>query len=79
MRAASASDFLGSEGRACRVRTAFEKELERLQDELIDLGVMVERTITDSVEMLKKREIEAGPATDCRRFRDQPEALLNRI
>ena len=40
------------------VRTAFERELERLQDELIDLGVMVEHTITDSVEVLRKREIE---------------------
>ncbi len=40
--------------------TALEKELERLQDELIDLGVMVERTIVDSVEILKKRQTEAG-------------------
>ncbi len=42
------------------MRTAFEKELRRLQDELIDLGVMVEHTITDSVEILKNREIEAA-------------------
>jgi phosphate transport system protein len=34
--------------------------LERLQDELIDLGVMVERTITDSVEILKSRDFEAA-------------------
>src|SRR5208283_2150137 len=42
------------------VGTALEKELERLQDELIDLGVMVERTIMESVEILKARQIEAA-------------------
>lgn len=46
--------------KACRVRTAFEKEIVRLQDELIDLGVMVERTITDAVEILRSRESEAA-------------------
>ncbi len=34
--------------------------MERLQDELIDLGVMVERTIIESVEILKARQIEAA-------------------
>jgi phosphate transport system protein len=42
------------------VGTALEKELERLQDELIDLGVMVERTILESVEILKARQIGAA-------------------
>jgi len=42
------------------VKTVLEKELERLQDEVIDLGVMVERTIIESVEILKKRQIEAA-------------------
>jgi phosphate transport system protein len=42
------------------VGTALEKELERLQSELIDLGVMVERTIIESVEILKTRQIEAA-------------------
>ncbi len=42
---------------------ALEKELERLQDQLIDLGVRVEHTITDSVENLQNGEIEA-----CRRL-----------
>ena len=42
------------------MRTAFERELGRLQDELIDLGVMVERTITDSVEILRDRNIETA-------------------
>ena len=40
--------------------TALEKELERLQSELMDLGVMVERTIIESVEILKTRQIEAA-------------------
>ena len=40
--------------------TALEKELKRLQDELIDLGVMVERTIIESVEILGKRQSEAA-------------------
>lgn len=47
-------------GESRGVRTAFERELERLQDELIDLGVMVEHTISDSVESLSKRDIEEG-------------------
>jgi phosphate transport system protein len=42
------------------VKTLLEKELERLQDELIDLGVMVERTIVESVEILRKRQLEAA-------------------
>jgi phosphate transport system protein len=42
------------------VRTALERELERLQDELIDLGVMVERTIIESVEILRTRQSEAA-------------------
>jgi phosphate transport system protein len=33
-------------------------ELERLQNELMDLGVLVERTIIESVEALKERQIE---------------------
>jgi phosphate transport system protein len=37
-----------------------EKGLELLQDELIDLGVMVERTIIESVEILKTQQIEAA-------------------
>ena len=41
-------------------KTALEKELERLQDELIDLGVMVERTIIESVEILKTQQIEGA-------------------
>ena len=35
-----------------------EKELQRLQDELMDLGVIVERTIIESVEVLRERQID---------------------
>lgn len=42
------------------MKTTLEKELEQLQDRLMDLGVMVERSITDSVEILAKRDIEAS-------------------
>jgi len=38
--------------------TTLEKELQRLQDELMDLGVIVERTIIESVEVLRRRQIE---------------------
>jgi len=48
------------DGRSLRLRTALERELERLQDALLDLGVMVERTLTDAAEGLSKRDIEAG-------------------
>ncbi|MGA2026249.1 MAG: phosphate signaling complex protein PhoU [Syntrophobacteraceae bacterium] len=41
-------------------RTALEKELERLQDELIDLGVMVEHTIIESIMILKTQQMELG-------------------
>ena len=49
-----------------------DRELERLQNELIDLGTLVERTIIDSVEVLKKRQIE-----DAKRL-IQADAEINR-
>ncbi|MGC8491745.1 MAG: phosphate signaling complex protein PhoU [Syntrophobacteraceae bacterium] len=39
-------------------KTPLEKELDRLQDELVDLGVMVEHTITDAVVILSQQRIE---------------------
>jgi len=42
------------------VKTLLEKELERLQDVLIDFGVMVERSITESVTILKTQHVEAA-------------------
>lgn len=41
-------------------RETFERELQRIQDELLVLGSMVEKAIIDSVESLKRRDIEAA-------------------
>jgi phosphate transport system protein len=43
-------------------RDTFERALERLQDELLDLGIVVERSITASVQILKKGDIKAARA-----------------
>jgi phosphate transport system protein len=40
------------------VRQTFEQELQRLQDEVLILGNMVEQAIIDSVESLKQRDRE---------------------
>jgi len=40
------------------VGTQLDNELERLQDELMALGAIVERTIIESVEVLKERKME---------------------
>lgn len=54
-------------------RAAFEKEMERLQTALIYMGVMVERSIINSVEILKNRDVETA-----RRLIDA-DAELNRM
>ncbi len=41
-------------------RETFEQELQRLQDEVLVLGSMVEEAITDSVAALKQRDVEAS-------------------
>lgn len=41
-------------------REVFDRELQRLQDETLALGSMVENAITDSVEMLKRRDTEGS-------------------
>lgn len=41
-------------------RQAFEHELQRIQDEMLALGSMVERAIIESVESLKRRDFEAS-------------------
>ena len=43
-----------------RPRETFERELQRLQDEVLVLGSMVEKAITESVESLKRRDPEAA-------------------
>src|SRR3972149_4242806 len=42
------------------VRKTFEKELQQVKDEVLVLGSMVEQSILDSVEALKKRDIKAS-------------------
>lgn len=41
-------------------RKTFENEIQQLKDEIIVLGSMVEQSIMDSVQALKKRDIEAS-------------------
>jgi phosphate transport system protein len=42
------------------VRETFERELQRLQDEVLVLGSMVEKAIIESVEVLKRRDLEGA-------------------
>jgi phosphate transport system protein len=42
------------------LRKTFEQEIQHLKDEIILLGSMVEQSLLDSVEALKKRDIEAS-------------------
>ncbi|MDY7078255.1 MAG: phosphate signaling complex protein PhoU [Chloroflexota bacterium] len=42
------------------VRETFERELQRLQDETLALGSMVENAITDAVDILKQRDAEGS-------------------
>ncbi|RLC66285.1 MAG: phosphate transport system regulatory protein PhoU [Chloroflexi bacterium] len=41
-------------------RETFDRELQRLQDEMLVLASMVESVITDSVEVLKQRDMEGS-------------------
>jgi phosphate transport system protein len=41
-------------------RETFERELQRLQDEILALGSMVENAITESVDTLKRRDMEGS-------------------
>jgi phosphate transport system protein len=42
------------------LRKTFENEIQQLKDEIIVLGSMVEQSIMESVEALKKRDLEAS-------------------
>jgi phosphate transport system protein len=42
------------------LRKTFESEIQQLKDEILVLGSMVEQSVLDSVEALKKRDIEAS-------------------
>lgn len=41
-------------------RETFEKELQRLQDDVLAMASMVENAITESVDVLKQRDMEAS-------------------
>ncbi|MDR3554968.1 MAG: phosphate signaling complex protein PhoU [Syntrophobacteraceae bacterium] len=65
------------------MKTPLEKELEALQDRLVDLGVMVERSIIDAVEILggrrieeAKRLIEADSEINRRRYQIESDTLV---
>jgi len=42
------------------VRETFERELQHLQDEILVLGSMVETALTESVNILKRQDLEAA-------------------
>jgi phosphate transport system protein len=42
------------------LRQTFEREMQQLQDDLLVLGSMVEKAIAESVETLKKRDMEGS-------------------
>jgi phosphate transport system protein len=42
------------------IREAFERDLQRLQDEVLVLGSMVEKAIIESVEVLKRQDMEGA-------------------
>jgi phosphate transport system protein len=43
-----------------RPRETFDRELQRLQDEILALGSMVENALVESVEILKRRDMEGS-------------------
>jgi phosphate transport system protein len=43
-----------------RLRETFDRELQRLQDEILALGSMVENALVESVEILKQRDMEGS-------------------
>ncbi len=64
-------------------RAAFDRELQRLQDEVLLLGSMVEKAICESVDNLKARDhtrsrelIEADRAINQKRYQVESDALL---
>ena len=48
------------EGSGIMLRQTFERELQRLQDEVLVLGSMVESAVSESVDMLKRRDLEGA-------------------
>ena len=64
-------------------RTSFDRDLQHLQDEVLVLGSMVEKTLIESVEILKRRDREAAQqliagdrAINAKRFAIENNALV---
>ncbi|MGV8073726.1 MAG: phosphate signaling complex protein PhoU [Syntrophobacteraceae bacterium] len=64
-------------------RKIFEEELERIQEDLLSLGLMVEDALVESVDALKQRDLEksqqiidADKAINKKRFDIEHEALV---
>jgi len=64
-------------------RESYDRELQRLQDEVLALGSMVENALTDAVELLKRRDLEgsrrliaADNEINRRRFALESDALV---
>jgi len=64
-------------------RETFDKELQRLQDEVLSLGSMVEHALVESVDALKRRDrdgsrkiIQADSAINERRFTVESDCLI---
>jgi phosphate transport system protein len=66
------------------VRKTFERELQRLQNEMLSMAGMVENAITDSVEILKRRDVEGSQcliaqdrAINKKRYEIEADCLVN--
>ncbi len=64
-------------------RETFDRELQRLQDEMLALGSIVEETLSESVNALKRRDLEASSRLierdryiNERRFQIESDALI---
>ena len=64
-------------------RETFDRELHRLEEEILALGEMVENALTESVEVLKRRDLEGSRrliardrAIDEKRFAIEADALI---
>ena len=64
-------------------RESYDRELQRLQDEVLALGSMVENALTEAVELLKRRDLEgsrrliaADNEINHRRFALESDALV---
>ncbi len=64
-------------------REAMERELKRLEDKVLEMGAQVERSLLESVEMLRQRDLEGSRrimaqdrAINAKRFEIENECLI---